>query len=582
MTKFIGVSFLVLWSLVGAAQPTPSAEVLGAKTYLEELITGRFSNELATIISTEHFKISARLDIAKFEQKDSSSEPIADLDLGFIDPDQLFKEYSASNEAAASFLQNFQIKKAEIHVGLRAGLSEGAKAEVEKWLAARVQSEFGKIGNGFVKQIQVPVTAEAPPLDMFEAFKQLQTFAGQLVLAIAALLGLFLWKLMSGKDNEGKRETGVHLSGKVEELRGASSGGAGGGSASGTSKTIVSSAAEDESMQGKVDRLTEQIIEIAPQITSELPVVLETWCQQGKEGFIRVACLAEAVSKIIGKLPVPKDYRQDVFDEFANMHKMVVGEKKKVLERVYWDLSATLNLGSETVRKPFSFLAGNPVSTVKDVLMQKNPQLRTIVSMYMTDELRSKYFKSLDEAAKIEMLTQAAQLAEIPEEELASMETDLSSLISPEKDVRTVALDATLTKIISVLPSREACIYLKEISGPVIEKYKRSQASVAFLHEWPDEFLQELIARSSNEELLAYLNIREDMTERFLGLMANRTRQIIEDDLKVGPMLIDAEIEIAIFNMNEHVNDMISEGVVDLDSIFSSPYVDASGETNAA
>ena len=140
----------------GADSTSFKPEVLGAKAFLEELLIRRYTQELGTRLEKGCFTVGAELGLSEIPKKvevkaaDKPDDgPPADLMLGTLDPDELIKRYANDADGAQkaqSFLKDYKIKAVSVSVGVKEELGAAAKSETEKWLSARVQGEFGKIG----------------------------------------------------------------------------------------------------------------------------------------------------------------------------------------------------------------------------------------------------------------------------------------------------------------------------------------------------------------------------------------------------------------------------------------------------
>ena len=119
-----------------------SAEAQSAKALLEDLISRRYSQDLSTLVDRQAFAIGTNLDLVYTPPKDPQAdkpkeeEPMHDLMLGVLDPEELLKKFTPPDQKQNShgFLSNYQIKTVNMSVGLRDGLGDATKGEIEKWL----------------------------------------------------------------------------------------------------------------------------------------------------------------------------------------------------------------------------------------------------------------------------------------------------------------------------------------------------------------------------------------------------------------------------------------------------------------
>ncbi len=559
------------------AQSATSADVLGAKSYLEGLIVRSFSQSLSTRVDADAFNVGATLQIIKSkpQEKPATREPFSDLQLGFLNPEELLKTYSAENDQVTRFLENYRIRKVDVHVGLKSNLGEEVRADVEKWLTERVRNDFGSIGSGQVHAIHLPTQpAQVPPrqMSLIDHLKEFQDLAGQIILGLALLFGVILWKMLSGSsEKSASGGASVNVNNQIagsEEQKGSSQ--------------VESDITEERKLIEKVDKITQQIFEITPQVGSELEKVVKEWCGQGQQGLLQVACFAEISGKALGGLPIPSDLRKEVTEVFGRMYNLGVKDKFEALQKVYWDLLAVINLGSGALHQPFSFLGTAPVNTVNQVLLDTNAKMQTIVSLFMPAELRKSYIESLDEARKLEVLSTAAQLSEISEDELENMESQLVPYFESGEKESNVTLDMTLERIIDVMSIAESCVLLRNVICPAVSEYNSRRPSLAFLHEWPADDLRLLLGRATSEEMTAFLSVRPDMDQVVLATIAPKARQILEDDLKNRDQIKESDREVLLRSIEQKLNALVSEGEIDLKRIFSQTNSETSDDQQAA
>lgn len=560
------LSLIFVVSFSAVAQTSQQADMLQAKAYLESLIVQRFTQELATQVQAEQFSISAFLTLRKVEKKEPDLDPIADMDIGFLNPEQLYKEYASEKNGLGNYFENFVVNKVTVSVGLKAALGEEHQKEIEKWLQERVAAEFGKIGVGVIHTIKGPVAVDEKPAPTFlDQLKELQGLAGQLILAIAILFGVMLWKVMSGKDAaNGSGGPEVNINNKMGED---GVGGRGGPEDSNQSQTI----SQELSLQEKVDKVAGQIQEVVPKLLPELETIIGEWCKAGDQGYIQTALLAQTVGKVIGRLPIPAKYHKEVVIYFTKMNSLGLAQRLEYLNLVYWDLMAALNLGSNALYKPFSYLNEAPVETVNQVLMENNSKLRTVASLYMSDTARMSYMMTLDKDAKSEIFKEAAQLNTLKESEFDEMDRSLSGYFGDESDELTVSLQSAFPKLVDALPLRETVLLLKDLEGDSVYRYKITKPSLAFFHQWKESYLENYLGRVSSEEILAYLSLRSDLKDIILPLLPPRMRTIVSDDLNRGSQIKPEELELNLSSMVSKLQEMIDRGDLDLMSAFKEP-----------
>lgn len=570
---FIISSFGFSWA---APSNSLKPEALGAKAFLEDLLAKRFSQDLSAIVQKDAFQVSAQLDLTEINkqkeiQAQQAEEPISGLTLGRLDPEELLKKFGGNEtEAAKNFLNNYKIKTVEVAVGLSDGLGETVKADVEKWLKTRLTKEFGPAGKGtvgFIKMTEKPPEKPAPEKTLLDWLSQFQTLASQLALGLLAIFAVLLWKM-------GSKPISVNINTPSElpalnanlagETKSENSGGAGKGG-------VVDAATAIEKQQNEEDilGLSRRLNELAPKVSKEMEAIARSWCQMGDSGKLRLACFAEAVGKEIGRLPIPVDAMGDITKLFSRMATIDLKEKKEALQKAYWDLLSVINLGVESLDQPFGYLGGLNVGVMKEVLMDQNPKMQTLVSLYMPNELRTQYVGSLNAEAKMELLKSAAQLNKIKTTELRTMDQAIKAKIQPSNEAGSVPLDMTLKKMVEALSPAEQITLLPKVQEAAMQDFKRQVPSLAFVNEWNDEKIKLLVTSAEADEIVAFLSLRPEMTERMIGLCPPLTAELVRDDLSRTNSLSETDRNQRLDSFAKRLESMVNLKEISLEEIFA-------------
>lgn len=566
---------------VGQSGPLRKADVLSAKTRLESMIVQRYNLELSTIVDRDHFRIGARVEINSSNEKqrarNANQKPFTELDLGYLNADELFDRYAITPQGAVDPLEKYTIRSVDIQVGLKDNMGDETKTAVEQWLSSRVKSEFGSIGKAQVQFIKNPIEApaplpppkEVPEKTLVDQLKELQDLAGHMVMALSILLGVLLFKILSGSGSK-KGEAGAPIS-INNKMEGGS--GAGAGDEAGQGGVIAAGALDmdsDPTLLGKIDQLSAQIKELAPKMIGEVRSVVGEWCEQGEEGLMQIACFAEISGSVLGSLPIPQEFKQKMGDTFAKMHDLPNEKKYQLVNKTYWDLVASLNLGTESLHRPFSFVGKAPLGTVNKVLLGNDVDIQTIVSLYMPEGMRRGYFANLERSKKVELLNAAAKLSDISKDSLSEMEEKIAPYFGEEVDESKVSLSLTLAKLIDTMDLVEAIRVLPKVEGPVIEEFKMTNPHIAFLETWSPGPLEMILKKATNEELIAYARIVPDMADFMLELVSPRTKKILADDLARPDRMPDSEKEAYISSLHDKLVKMVQKGEVTLDEAIQS------------
>lgn len=411
-------------------------------------------------------------------------------------------------------------------------MGEEIKQTVENWLKTRVQDEFGNIGKYQVQFIQ----SEKLNPTLLDQLIQVQGLVGQLILALAILLGVILWRLLSGgKSKVEPQASSVNIQSKAEMTAPES--------LQGNNAVSEASMAMNLALENKLEQVSNQVKEIAPKLVVQLDQIIHQWCEQSDEGLVQIACFAEITGSVLGSLPIPKEHKKKMGTIFSQMSAMDLEKRLDVTNKIYWDLVASLNLGIETLHRPFSFLGNSSLGTVSQVLLGNDVDIQTVVSLYMPESMRKNYFSNLDNDKKVELLNAAAKLSTISQERLKNIETQIAPYFEEKVSDTDVSLSMTLNKLMESLNLLDACRIMSKVSGPMVDAYKLKNPHICFFMDWTTVAQELLVKRASNDELMAYVRVVPGMTEKILEMISPRAKQILVDDLTREDNMSDSEKE---------------------------------------
>lgn len=553
---------------VAAAKTTAAAistDALGAKALLEDLMVRRITQEISTRLNKDSYSVSAQLEISLLDFEDvKAQEPVSDLMLGFLDPEDLLKNVAGKGGAAdtlGTFLSQYGIKSVVVSVGLKQDVSEAKKQEVKTWLETRMKEEFGTNGKGLVNYIELPTITTEKPQTPLQQIKDLQGLLGQIALAIALFLGALVWGMMAKpRENSSVKEAAANAAAQAASQQ----------EAANSNMVIERRAKENEIVKKEIDELTVRLIELSAKAKDSFEMVVRNWCNGGEAGRFRLVCFAEAVQKDLGRLPIPVDAIEDVKKIFSQMPAVQLAEKKTALEKVYWDLLQVVNLGSESLVTPFSYLSNAKMESVQTVLIEKNAKMRALVTLYMPEELRFEYLRSLDSEKKKEILSSAAQLDAISLAEFKTLDQQIEGQLQQlstggEESIR---LESPLAKVIAGFTLLEQMQYLREVPSEMIKNYKKSVPCLAFLDEWPDNGLSRLVNKMTVDEIVNLIGCLPVVEQRILSLAPPMSAEMAKDELKRTSTLSDTDRNRLLENLLEKVELLHNNKEIQLSSYF--------------
>jgi hypothetical protein len=561
-----------------------TADGLGAKAHLEDLLARRYAQELSTLLDRDAFTMSAQLDLVvappPVDPPEKDDGLPLDLRLGTIDPDDLIRKYADPEMAAkiGSFLSNFRIKKATVAVGLGKGTSPEDKALVEGWLSPRVVQEFGVAGVGSVSFVQ------QRRLAFFDRLNEFQGLAGQGLIALAILIGAIAWMLARPSSKVAEAAVPAPVAAATPPVAIPVTDGDT-ADAEGKMPEANTKAMFDESealrTRREVESYSSKLGDLVRAMDKEKEAVVRAWCEDGEQGRLKLAVFAEAVAKVTGRLPIPADAAKEMGKVFAKMPEMALAEKRDLLGKAYWDMMAALSLGAETLSRPFGYLANMEEQMISQALVEQNERMKTFVSIHMPMGLRQSYLRSVDADAKKALLQEAANLGSLSTQQYQDLDSEFKSKLAGGDRESSVAFDAALTRLAEALSPLEELTLMGTITGDGVERYKRSQPSLAFLHEWPDDRMAAVFSTAMPNEVVAYLRQRGDHAQRVLSVCPPMTAAVAQDDLQRPDTGSDDDTNRLLSSLLERMQALVSQGEINLARIFDQASIESTEAVEA-
>ncbi|MBC7458884.1 MAG: hypothetical protein H7235_11430 [Bdellovibrionaceae bacterium] len=584
-TKHFLFFFFSLFLIIAQAQKKESLknntslslkpEALSAKAFLEDLLSRRYGQEMSALVKRENFSLGVQLELTQIERPESkdpdnepAEEPVSDLMIGQLDPENLLKKFGGTAQQSImveSFLKDFQIKSVDVTVGVSESLGPEAKADVEKWLTKRLADEFGRVGKSRVLITKIPIEKEKPKEiipSLWDKLEKFQALAGQLVFALCVLFGIFLWKILSrplsiNTNGDLSTTTSMNSQGENKNTDTKSD-----GSIHGPSKS------NNHVVTSEYRNLKAQLLQVTPQVKMDLEAIIRSWCQMGESGLMRLACFAEVIGQEFGRLPIPVDAMAHVSKVFTQMISMPMEEKNQHLQKAYWDVLAVLNLGSDSLEKPFSYISQTNSGMMKEILVNQNVKMQTLVSLFMTVDQRKDYLKSLPDDKKMELLHVAAGLSEVDSVEFKTMDLNFKNQLKPQTNASKVPLEMTLNKLVESISITEQLRFLPSLDHNLVVEFKQMFPSLAFIHQWPSEALRSLLSKTTADELTAYLTLKPEMQTSFIELCPPFTAELVTDELSSSQTLSPEMIEMKLGLFSKRLVQMVNSRDIILEEIF--------------
>ncbi len=577
--KYLVVISILLMGLVSFSQTqkVSQADELSAKAFLEDLMIRRYTQGLSTVVNKQAFVVGVQLDLMDTpkvapkpnEKPPDQIETPTDLLVGTLDPEKLMQQYGMNEEKPllVGYLASKRIKAVFVSIGLQETIGEEAKKDVSKWLSDRLAAEFGNAGKGnvtFVKDLPKIEKTDTPAKAWWDWLNEFQHLAGQLLMVVAALSGIMFWRLTTAKATVNSNKMGdassINLSteNKTPKDPALTDG------AADIKKTLDQTRDLEELLS-----ITVKINSLVPRLTKDLESVVRSWCQSGDEGKLKLVCFAEAVGRDLGRLPIPVDSVKEMAKIFSKMAEVQTKEKLQILEKAYWDLVSVLNLGSAVLVQPFSYLSGVDVNLINSMLINQNPRMKTLVSLFLPGEVRQKFIKPMTSDQKLELLNIAAQLNEIPSDDLFNFDKDLMGKMKSGSSADSIPLEMSLEKVISSLSIVEEIDLLTKIQHSSLIEYKRKRVSLAFFKDWPDDKLSVALSRLAADKVVTYLRYVPEMKEKLIALSPPMAAEVIGDEYnQPDKMSVQDKIQ-NLENIVSILNEMVVNKEIDLSEVFS-------------
>ncbi len=588
------IFFICVRSSAVNLKANSAADDFSAKAFLEDIMTHRYEQALGTVIDREAFTVGVQMqlvDVAKKIEKkpeEAVNDTPIDLIVGNLDPEKLLQQYGMPDEkqALSGILSTKKIKFVQINVGLHERVGDATKAEVEKWLKTRITNEFGSSGRGEVTFLKnLPSKADSKydeiekPKNWIDWLHQFQQLAGVLLLAVAFLIGVLVWRFTTSNTSGSKSAADSPEIKLKMEGKGAGAGGYGESHVNSRSSVALDEQEERRKSMEELLILSNKLNTIVPKVTKDFEAIVRSWCQAGEEGRMKLVCFAEAVGKDVGRLPIPVDAMKDIAKIFSKMADINPREKIQALEKVYWDLVSVINLGAEVLSEPFGYLSGVDSTMISQVLIDQNPKMKTLVSLYLPDDVRKKYLKPMSNEQKLELLENAANLNQIASDELKTMDESIMKKVKAEGPANdSVILGMTLEKIVSSLNILEEIELLAKVVSPGISEFKRKVPSLAFIGQWPEEKFSLMVARISTDQAVALLRVMPQLQDKVINLSPPMAAEVIADEIKQADKLGEESKRALLQSVSDVLKTMVAQREIDLAEVF--PKQDSSKDSN--
>lgn len=640
------VGFLILWAGVCAhAQSVPDSETLEARTRIENAITARLQTTIATVLDREAFHVSVRVGLsdkpiakissAKISPKvttDSKGEALpADLTMGLLSAQSVVKEYEDELEKMrtrettvkqTSSDKAYRIDSILVSVGLNEDLGDEYRHTFEEWLKNRVTKDFGKIGAYEVSQIKkAPSVKEAErSKTFFDKLASLQNFLGLLSLGFFALIALLISKFIMSKeavaqiqvasmtaarkpDDDSEREVAAEPAPR-RQLPAADYSALDVGNA--LAPAPRSSHDGIVEMRGIRDSVAKIAI-LTDEVGAKMNTVFASWLQTGERGLMKAAAMTDALLSIqqsrqesrqgassyarttaaTPSFVVPDELKAAMLEVYQKMASLELGEKRRLLDEVYWDLISLKSVGEKALDRPFGYIGQLKDSKMQTVLEGQSATVRALAVLHMNTDVKKRYIDNLSPEKKVELLQESLKIETVKAHDFETTNETLRYVVkgAAQNAAGEIEIAPLLPGLLDTFSVVEETQMLREVSGRLSDKgyrIKMTWPTLAFLDEWPEDSMSLLVKAATSEEVYALLRTMPSFKDAVLKQCAPRVAQIVQDDLAAQERMKSDEREAHLARLKNKLLRLINDEALKLRDIYDPTKRSANSSPKAA
>lgn len=581
---FLFINFIIGFSFAQSKSSSGlDPEVIGVQTQIESWVTERMKRLVSTTLEEKAYSISAQVKIRKRKVEKSTSELPSDMTLGWLENGELSSGRPQFDlpSLADSPLENFEILRIEVSLGLSEKLDKQYVDKMESWIKKRVRRDFGRravakvtrIGSLPKEKVEIP---PEKPKTWEDYVKDYQYLLGFLLVALSLMVGIFLLKLLPSRDANAQRKLALELnqSQKSQQALAESPGQNSKELEGNINVNLMAELRTYRDLIAKVGLLTFELKERILELVS-------TWLENDPTGHEKVASLMDAMmswvsqqSSEITPIPfvdIPVKEQKRMKEVFNKMQALSVAEKKVILESVYWDLVSLKTLGVGSLSSPFGFLGQLPPGRLATLVSDKGSKSEALLALHLPDRIRSQFLGTKDMEEKKRLLLDSLNLQKISLEDVKNLEREVKPAVSEKKeDSQEVSLRPLQISLLETLPINERIVLLREV-GPLLENQflKSEFPTLAFVDEWPETVLKSLISIADSSEIITLLRLVPEVKNQVIKVCAPRLAEIVEDDIKRKDTTSNLEKQAFLNSLEGKLKRLISNGQIQWVEVFS-------------
>lgn len=514
----------------------------------------------------------------------------------------------------------YKIARVAVTVGISDRYPDEYLTELQHWVDQRVDAEFGANGHAYVErmepappapendeknspQAQQPGAQQAPGASApskeltdeekwLQRFSALQNFLGLLMLAVASIVGVILWKVI-GRDDH-RRDIALKLqrtdnaalpgggavAGPIEMRMTAAPGLLGGPGGAGTG----GSGGGDDGLQVKMllaksRDLTAKVGSLAFELEDQLEDLVRIWLEAGEDGHLKTACLLDTMMSFSStspdagdwEIPIPKTHERHLSRVFQTMSTLGLDKKTMLLEESYWDLLSVKTLESERPKRLFSYLRTLESTELEKVLRQADPRVKAVALYHLEPNLQSAVLSGFSPDERSSVFSEALRIDKLGSQELESLDQrlrqDVNRLVIEQPEV---GFQRQLTQLLASMTPMEEITLLPEVVATLPDAgyaLRKKKPSLAFMDTWSLRARQLVFAAATVEEITGLLRAKPEFKDLVYEVCPPRIVTIVDDDLKVARM--GADPTLAVESLTQRLRNLIGNREITADDLVS-------------
>ena len=578
--RSIFLIFILLMSHQGSAS---LLEQLRLETEIEEKVNNNLRTTLATQLKPETFNLAVRVKIQSRKKEDRTKEvkdtsPQVAAGLGFADVDvqKIIDSYERELEVVKRSKDlsqvDYNISSMTILVGVSELYTDEYVATLADWLKKYSVKNYGANVITQVSRMKpAPTNPEIKEKEKsaLDYAKDLQTILAALLLGLAGLLAVLLYRLFEKKTLQSSAAPSPlsppALNSELEE-------------GEPSAKHLDSlSFQEVDFFTNTLERLRQRIHDLVLAFGSDLPHLLVFWLEQENEGLQKICCLTEAVQTEVVERAV-QEVTSDKSEQIVAINQAIsnqpINERIRIYEAVYWDLNSYRLLGASAYRQPFSFLNTGDTDLAEQAILKEDSDTKAVIIAFMRGNRQARITSKLSFSEKQTMIQYLVSTKNLETRKIVDSEATLKLSLAQQKSRGSDKAIDLLPKALQFIESLEILeqteilysFYRKR--DQIVETLKAQVFSLAFLGDWNEAFAREVFKVASPEEAFTFYSCFPTLEGKIFKYLPVRTAAILKDEIQRNTSVSQAEKQERLSTFREKALMMMESSGLNLAQIY--------------